>query len=98
MWLIIGILVGALGVYVWQKLTRECRKLAWYCWALILVGLADLLVTVESVSGSVVEGEPTAAVRFAMIGGIILILAWGFAWRLIAGKTSPAVKAPAKAA
>ena len=92
MWFIIGILVGGLAVFTWQRLNLEGRKPAWYAWALLLVGLADLLITVEAVWGSIVESEPTAAVRFVIIGGLVLVLAWGFAWRTITSKPK-AVKA-----
>lgn len=86
MWLFIGILVGALAVYMWQRL--KGRRPAWYTWVLMLVGLADLLVTVEAVTGSIAEGEPTAATRFVMIGAIVLVIAWGLAWRLATGKAA----------
>jgi len=89
MWLIIGLILGAvlLGLVLWLR-GRDI-KVTWYEWLIGVIGLLLLLFTIQNFAGSFIELEPTAAWMFLLVTGlpalILLALAWQLARRHRAG-------------
>ena len=70
--LIIGIFAGVAGTILYFKGTT----LAWYIWALFLLGTVSFIFGMDVLSGSIKEHERRAAVMgFLMFGipGVVLI-------------------------
>jgi len=85
MWLIIGIVIGALllGLMAWMR--SKNMSLTWYEWLIGMVGLLLLLFTIQNFIGSFAEFEPYAAWMFLLITGlpalILLVITWLLARR-----------------
>ena len=70
MWLIIGLIFGAL---IWFLITLQQNKkfvITWYEWVLGIVGLALLFFTIQNFFGSFQELEPKAAWLFLLVTGL----------------------------
>jgi len=82
LWLTVGIVVGAGTLYLYQRAKAAGLELRWYVYALFLVGLVDLLGTIEVVMGSLAEADPEPAMKFLFLGVVVLAVTWGGAWQL----------------
>ena len=80
MWIIIGIIVGALLIWLGIALSNQKRPLSWYEWLIGIIGVALLLFTIQNYFGSQAELEPKAANMFLLVTGlpalILLLVAW----------------------
>ena len=85
MWLIIGLVVGAVLLALVAWLRSRDIKVTWYEWLIGVIGLLLLLFTIQNFAGSFIELEPTAAYMFLLVTGlpalILLVIAWQLAWR-----------------
>ena len=85
MWLIIGIILGAivLGLLYWIR--SKDIKVSWYEYLIGVIGLLLLLFTIQNFAGSFTEIEPAAAWMFWVVTGIpaliLLTVAGSLAWR-----------------
>ena len=84
MWLVIGLILGALilGLVVWMR--SQKFSLTWYEWLIGAVGTILLLLTIQNVAGSYAEVESTAAMMFLLFMGIPSIVLIAVAWGLVA--------------
>lgn len=82
MWLIVGLLIGAVAVYLTQSRQVKLGPLEW---VLLAVGVVFILLALANFTGSLEEREPLAAtVLLASFGipGLILLAVTGVrVWR-----------------
>ncbi len=82
LWLILGILIGALVVF--GARSRQIQ-LAWLDWVLIAVGVVFFLLAIANYSGSMEELEPRAAMFLLASFGIPALILFAIAgvrvWR-----------------
>ena len=83
MWLIIGIIVGALilGLAMWLR--SRSMSMTWYEWLIGIIGLALLLFTVQNYFGSQAELEPKAATMFLLVTGLPALILLAVTWQLV---------------
>lgn len=78
--MIIHLLIGALAMAGFFLLADYIRKnemkLAWWHWALTLLGILYTAFVVEVIVGFLGEGAPQAALVMGLITGIVAII-WG---------------------
>lgn len=81
-WLIIGILIGALFVFLANN--RQI-KLGWLDWALVAAGIVFFVLAIANYTGSMEELEPRAAgfllASFGIPGLILVAIAGVRVWR-----------------
>ena len=81
-WLILGILIGALVVFAAKN---RRIKLAWLDWVLVTVAIVFFLLAIANYSGSMDELEPRAALfllaSFGIPGLILAAIAGVRVWR-----------------
>ena len=82
MWLIIGLIVGGLLIWMGIALSQQKRPLTWYEWVIGLIGVALLLFTIQNYFGSQAELEPKAANMFLLVTGLPAIILILLAWQL----------------
>jgi hypothetical protein len=90
MWLIIGLVLGALllGLVSWMR--GKNVSLTWYEWLIGIVGLLLLLFTIQNFFGSFLELESTAAWMFLLIVGLPGVILLTVAWQLAARRNKTA--------
>lgn len=81
-WFIMGLIVGAILLWLFVFLRNKNITLTWYEWLIGLVGLFLLLFTIQNFIGSFVEMETTAAWLFLLVVGIPALLLLALAWQL----------------
>jgi len=79
MWLITGLVVGALIISLIWWLNNKSFCLKWYEWLLVAVGLLLLLFTFQNFFGSFGEQEPEAAWKFLLVTGLPSLILLGIA-------------------
>jgi len=84
MWLIIGLLLGALilGLVTWLR--GKDISLTWYEWLIGAIGTLLLLLTIQNVVGSYAELEPGAATMFLLFLGLPALILLAVAGGLVA--------------
>ena len=83
MWLIVGIIVGVLLIWLGITLSNQKRQMTWYEWLIGIVGLALLLFTVQNYFGSQAELEPKAATMFLLVTGLPALILLAVTWQLV---------------
>ena len=83
MWLIIGLIAGALILALVLKVRSENIRVKWYEWLITAIGLLLLLFTIQNYAGSLAELESTAANMFLLISGLPAIILLAVAWQLV---------------
>jgi len=84
MWLIIGLVLGA-GLFALVSWLRNKNiSVNWYEWLIGIVGLALLVYTIQNITGSFAEFEPTAAWLFLLVLGLPAVILMVVAWQLVA--------------
>ncbi len=82
LWLILGILIGVGGLYLFN---RKDIKLAWYDWVLLALAVVFLLLAVSNYTDSLAELEPRAAwfllASFGLPGIILAAIVGVRVWR-----------------
>lgn len=82
LWLILGILIGVGGLYLFN---RKDLKLVWYDWVLLVLAVIFLLLAIANYSGSMAELEPRAAwfllASFGLPGIILAAIVGVRVWR-----------------
>jgi len=83
MWLIVGIIVGALilGLALWLR--SKGMSMTWYEWLIGIIGVAFLLFTVQNYFGSQAELEPKAANMFLLVTGLPALILLAVTWQLV---------------
>ena len=83
MWLVIGLIVGALilGLAMWLR--SRSMSMTWYEWLIGIIGLALLLFTVQNYFGSQAELEPKAANMFLLVTGLPALILLAVTWQLV---------------
>jgi len=83
MWLVIGLIVGALilGLAMWLR--SRSMSMTWYEWLIGIIGLALLLFTVQNYFGSQAELEPKAATMFLLVTGLPALILLAVTWQLV---------------
>ncbi len=79
MWLIIGLITGALILGVARS---QSIKATWYEWLTGILGLLLLMFTINNFFGAQAEYEPMAASMFLLVTGLPAIILLVTAWRL----------------
>lgn len=93
MWFVLGALVAAACIFLWRWAKSNNKILSWLDWLLALMVTGGVLMTFETVVGSIAEGEPRAAgLSFLLLGGVTIVLAI-LLWRRITGTGRKAQKA-----
>ena len=82
MWLIIGLIVGGLLVWLGLALQNQKRQMTWYEWLIGVIGILLLLFTIQNFFGSRAELEPKAANMFLVVTGLPAIILLLVAWQL----------------
>jgi hypothetical protein len=90
MWLVIGIIVGALLIWMGISLNMAHKGLTWYEWLIGLIGVALLLFTIQNYFGSQAELEPKAANMFLLVTGLPALIFLAVAWQLWARRKKTA--------
>ena len=87
MWLIIGLIIGALLLGLVWLMKRGNFSLTWYEWLIGIIGMALILFTIQNFVGSLDELESKAASMFLLVIGspglILLAISWQLAARRI---------------
>jgi uncharacterized membrane protein YeaQ/YmgE (transglycosylase-associated protein family) len=83
MWLVIGLVIGALLIWLVSVMKGKGISMKWYEWIIGLIGLALLLFTVQNFFGSKAELEPTAANMFLLITGLPALILLAVTWQLV---------------
>ncbi|ADJ26787.1 reductive dehalogenase anchoring protein [Dehalogenimonas lykanthroporepellens BL-DC-9] len=83
MWLIIGLLLGALLIWLISFLKDKGITMKWYEWVIGLIGVALLLFTIQNYVGSLAELEPTAANMFLLVTGLPAVILLVVTWQLV---------------
>jgi hypothetical protein len=82
LWLILGIVIGAVVVFLANN--RQV-KLAWPDWVLLALAVVFLLLAIANYSGSMEEREPLAAsvllASFGVPGLVLMAIAGVRVWR-----------------
>jgi len=82
LWLIVGILIGALVMFM---ANNRHVKLDWLEWVLVVAGVVFVLLALANYSGSMTEREPLAATvllaSFGLPGLILFAIAGVRVWR-----------------
>ena len=83
MWLIIGMILGALilGLVLWLRSKNMSMK--WYEWLIGIIGVALLLFTIQNFVGSYAEFESTAGNVYLLLLGLPALILLGATWRLV---------------
>ena len=80
LWFIIGIIVGAGGLWLVQRSRDPEVTTTWYGWVLGILGAVLILLSIEAFTGSLAESEPQAAwmslLTLGLPGVILAALAW----------------------
>jgi len=74
MWLVIGLIVGALIFWLATMMKSKGMSFKWYEWVIGLIGLALLLFTIQNFFGSQAELEPKAASMFLLVTGLPAVI------------------------
>ena len=74
MWLVIGLIVGALVFWLAAMMKSKGMSFKWYEWVIGLIGLALLLFTIQNFFGSQAELEPKAASMFLLVTGLPAVI------------------------
>ena len=83
MWLVIGLIVGALLIWLVSFMKSKGMAFKWYEWIIGLIGLALLLFTVQNFFGSQAELEPKAANMFLLVTGLPSLILLAITWQLV---------------
>lgn len=81
MWFILGVIVTAVWIYVWQWAKTNNKSIKWPEWLLAVLSTVSLLFTMEVVVGSIAEGEPRAAVLSFILLGVTTAIFAVILWR-----------------
>jgi len=87
MWLIIGLIAGAVILGFLQWIRSKNVSIAWYEWLIGIVGLALLFFTIQNSLASIAELEPQAASMFLLVTGLPGLIMLAVVWQLIARRT-----------
>jgi len=80
LWLILGIIIGVAAFWVFNANKSGKITVKWYQWALGIIALVMLLLTVENYINFQKELEPVAA-NFMLVGlGVPALLAASLIW------------------
>ena len=90
MWLIAGIIVGALLIWLGIALNNQKKQMTWYEWLIGIIGVALLLFTIQNYFGSQAELEPKAANMFLLVTGLPAVILLLVAWQLWAKRKKTA--------
>ena len=90
MLLIIGLILGAIvaGLVFWLR--NRGIFLAWYGWLMTAIGMVLVIYMAANMSGSLTEGEGTAAWMFLLFLGLPAVILFVLTWRLALRRTSSA--------
>jgi hypothetical protein len=83
MWLVIGLVIGALLIWLVSFMKSKGMAFRWYEWLIGLAGLALLLFTVQNFFGSQAELEPKAANMFLLVTGLPSLILLAITWQLV---------------
>jgi hypothetical protein len=83
MWLVIGLVIGALLIWLVSFMKSKGMAFRWYEWIIGLIGLALLLFTVQNFFGSQAELEPKAANMFLLVTGLPALILLAITWQLV---------------
>lgn len=83
MWLVIGLVLGALLIWLVSFMKSKGMAFKWYEWIIGLAGLALLLFTVQNFFGSQAELEPKAANMFLLVTGLPALILLAITWQLV---------------
>ena len=70
MWIIVGIIIGAIFAALIWFLNKNNFSIKWYEWLMGGIGLLLLLWTIQNFVGSFAEWEPRAAWAFLLVVGL----------------------------
>ena len=71
MWLTIGLILGAVILFVAMQAKSKGIEIKWYEWLLGVLGLILLLFTVQNIIYSIAEYESAAALMFVLVTGLL---------------------------
>ena len=74
MWLVAGLIVGALVVWLVYFMKSKNMAFTWYEWVIGVIGLALLLFTIQNFFGSQAELESKAASMFLLVTGLPAVI------------------------
>ena len=83
MWLVIGLVLGALLIWLVSFMKGKNVSMKWYEWVIGLIGLALLLFTIQNFFGSQAELEPAAANMFLLVTGLPALILLAITWQLV---------------
>jgi uncharacterized membrane protein YeaQ/YmgE (transglycosylase-associated protein family) len=83
MWLVIGLVIGALLIWMVSAMKAKGMAFKWYEWVIGIIGLALLLFTVQNFFGSQAELEPKAANMFLLVTGLPALILLAITWQLV---------------
>lgn len=83
MWLVIGLVLGALLIWLVSFMKSKGMAFKWYEWIIGLIGMALLLFTVQNFFGSQAELEPKAANMFLLVTGLPALILLAITWQLV---------------
>lgn len=85
MWLLVGLILGAIIFGLVNLMRNKNFSLTWYEWLIGAIGLLLLLFTFQNFFGSFIENQPDAAWMFLLVTGlpglVLLIVTWQLAVR-----------------
>ncbi|XUX00483.1 MAG: dehalogenase [Dehalogenimonas sp.] len=83
MWLVIGLVLGALLIWLVSFMKSKGMAFRWYEWIIGIIGLALLLFTIQNYFGSQAELEPKAANMFLLVTGLPALILLAVTWQLV---------------
>jgi hypothetical protein len=83
MWLVIGLVIGALLIWLVSFMKSKGMAFKWYEWVIGLIGLALLLFTIQNYFGSQAELESKAANMFLLVTGLPALILLAITWQLV---------------
>ncbi|PPD58137.1 dehalogenase [Dehalogenimonas etheniformans] len=83
MWLVIGLVLGALLIWLVSFMKSKGMAFRWYEWIIGIIGLALLLFTIQNYFGSQAELEPKAANMFLLVTGLPAVIFLAITWQLV---------------
>ena len=74
LYVLMGLLMGGGGVYLWYALKERTIKLVWYEWVLTVLAFVTFTFMGQTFIASIGEGEPRAAWMTVVFMGLPIII------------------------
>ncbi len=77
---ILGILIGAIGLWL-VYLAKTEKNILWWAWILFIAGAASLIMAFDVFAGSIIEHEMQAGWMGLVLFGVLAIVLFVIGWR-----------------